>query len=92
MLKRRALAAVQAALTRQAAVALLGPRQVGKTTLALAIADSVDALYLDLEAPEDRAKLQDPVLFLRAYEDRLISHALDIPFPGRVDFPAVVKA
>jgi predicted AAA+ superfamily ATPase len=29
-------------------------------------------VYLDLEAPEDRAKLADPALFLRAYEDRLV--------------------
>lgn len=72
MITRRALAQVQAALERQAVVALLGPRQVGKTTLAVALAESVDALYLDLEAQEDRAKLDDPVLFLRAYEDRLV--------------------
>jgi predicted AAA+ superfamily ATPase len=52
---------------------LLGPRQVGKTTLALAIAEQQPgALYLDLEAREDREKLSDPVLFLRAYGDRLV--------------------
>jgi predicted AAA+ superfamily ATPase len=72
MLLRRARAAVQEALARQAAVALLGPRQVGKTTLAHAIAGATGALYLDLEAPEDRAKLRDPALFLSAYEDRLV--------------------
>lgn len=53
-------------------MALLGPRQVGKTTLAFAITEGTDALYLDLEAREDRAKLNDPALFLRAYEDRLV--------------------
>ena len=72
MIPRRALTAVQDALDRQAAVALLGPRQVGKTTLAFAVAEGTDALYLDLEAREDRAKLSDPALFLRAYEDRLV--------------------
>lgn len=72
MIPRRALTAVQDALNRQAAVALLGPRQVGKTTLAFAVAEGTDALYLDLEAREDRAKLSDPALFLRAYEDRLV--------------------
>lgn len=72
MLARRALPAVQEALRRQAAVALLGPRQVGKTTLALSIAESVGALYLDLESRADRDKLSDPALFLRAYEDRLV--------------------
>jgi predicted AAA+ superfamily ATPase len=72
MIPRRALKLVQDALNRQAAVALLGPRQVGKTTLALAIGEEAGALYLDLESREDRDKLSDPALFLRAYEDRLI--------------------
>ncbi len=72
MIPRRALKMVQDALNRQAAVALLGPRQVGKTTLALAIGEAAGALYLDLESREDRDKLSDPALFLRAYEDRLV--------------------
>ncbi|HEY5237624.1 MAG TPA: ATP-binding protein, partial [Rhizomicrobium sp.] len=59
-------------MSRQAAVGLIGPRQVGKTTLALSIADNTRSLYLDLEAREDREKLADPALFLRAYEDRLV--------------------
>lgn len=63
---------VRAALDRQAAVALIGPRQVGKTTLALEIAEDTDALYLDLEARADRDKLADPALFLGNYEDRLV--------------------
>jgi predicted AAA+ superfamily ATPase len=72
MIPRRALDRVEDALNRQAAVALLGPRQVGKTTLAHAVAEQTGALYLDLEAREDREKLSDPALFLRAYEDRLV--------------------
>ncbi len=72
MIPRRALHTVQEALNRQAAVALLGPRQVGKTTLAHTVAEQTGALYLDLEAREDRDKLSDPVLFLRAFEDRLV--------------------
>ena len=59
-------------MKRQAAVALIGPRQVGKTTLAHAIAEQTEALYLDLEAGADRAKLADPALFLSEYEDRLV--------------------
>jgi energy-coupling factor transporter ATP-binding protein EcfA2 len=56
------------------AVALLGPRQVGKTTLATSLADSLgeNALYLDLELPSDRAKLSDPELYLNQHEDRLV--------------------
>jgi hypothetical protein len=46
------LATVQDALGRQTAVALLGSRQVGKTTLGLDIAERAHALYLDLEAPK----------------------------------------
>jgi len=72
MIERRARKLVDAALQRQAAVGLIGPRQVGKTTLAHGIADKRPSLYLDLEAAEDRAKLADPALFLRAYEDRLV--------------------
>ncbi len=49
---------------RQAAVALLGPRQVGKTTLAFHIAETKNALYLDLEDRADREKLSDAAFFL----------------------------
>lgn len=72
MISRRALVAVESALRRQAAVALLGPRQVGKTTLALSIADRLPSLYLDLESRADLAKLSDPALFLERYDDRLV--------------------
>jgi predicted AAA+ superfamily ATPase len=72
MIERRALRTVCDALQRQAAVAIIGPRQVGKTTLALEVAAGRDALYLDLESPTDRAKLADPDLFLSAYENRLV--------------------
>ena len=40
------------------AVVLIGSRQVGKTTLAREIGDERDAVYLDLESPSDRAKLE----------------------------------
>jgi len=72
MIPRRALDDVRRALTRQAATALLGPRQVGKTTLAQEIARTTDSLYLDLQARADRARLAEPRLFLRPYEDRLV--------------------
>ena len=73
MIERVAGASVRDALTHQAAVALIGPRQVGKTTLAREIAGrDPGALYLDLEAREDREKLVEPVLFLRQYEHSLV--------------------
>ena len=64
MIERKIEHNVLQALSRQAAVALLGPRQVGKTTLALKIAKNRESIYLDLEALEDRQKLRDPALFL----------------------------
>ena len=51
---------VRSALARQAAVGIIGPRQVGKTTLALKIAEERPSVYLDLESPQDRAQLQEP--------------------------------
>lgn len=72
MIARRAAIRVDVALARQAAVALIGPRQSGKTTLALDLAARRPSQYLDLELPEDRAKLADAVLFLRDHRDRLV--------------------
>ena len=72
MIKRAVEGQVVAALERQAAVAIVGPRQVGKTTLALKIARSRPSVYLDLEAPQDVAKLQAPELFLERHTDKLI--------------------
>ncbi len=52
---------------------LLGPRQVGKTTLArLIAARHPGALFLDLERPADRAQLAEPELFLAQHRDRLV--------------------
>lgn len=72
MITRRAIPAIVEALDRQPAVALIGPRQAGKTTVALNLAEARPSLYLDLESVEDRQKVADPVLFLREYEDRLV--------------------
>ncbi len=69
---RHAASAVESALNRQAAVALIGPRQVGKTTLARLLGERRNALYLDLEDREDRAKLASPRLYLERFEDRLV--------------------
>jgi len=53
-------------------VALLGPRQSGKTTLALEIARQQDSVYLDLEDENDRAKLSDPNKYLADHDDQLV--------------------
>ncbi|WP_257211698.1 ATP-binding protein, partial [Sphingobium sp. IP1] len=54
------------------AVALLGPRQVGKTTLALDIGETMPSIYLDLESDADQARLTDPELYLSAHQDKLV--------------------
>ena len=61
-------------LSRFPAVALLGPRQAGKTTLAHALVGRLgrSAIYLDLELASDRAKLADPELYFAAHMDHLV--------------------
>lgn len=54
-------------------VALIGPRQVGKTTLARQIAENHEPCHLfDLEDPQDRARLSEPGLTLRPLEGLII--------------------
>ena len=72
MVPRRLHAHINYLLAGYPAVALLGPRQVGKTTLAFQIADALDTVYLDLESPADLARLSDPELYLADHEDRLV--------------------
>ncbi|MCA3239374.1 MAG: ATP-binding protein [Curvibacter sp.] len=59
-------------LQHNPAVALLGPRQVGKTTLALEAARFRPSVYLDLESERDRAKLAQPELYLAGHLDKLV--------------------
>jgi len=59
-------------LAASPAVALLGPRQAGKTTLALEVGRRFDAIYLDLESEADRARLDQPELYLADHADRLL--------------------
>jgi hypothetical protein len=72
MIARAIQKTLETALARQAAVALIGPRQVGKTTLAHAVADGRPSVYLDLENSMDRAKLAEPELLLARHEDKLV--------------------
>lgn len=59
-------------LARHPSVGLLGPRQVGKTTLALEVARDRPSVYMDLESPADRAKLAEPELYFAGHTDKLI--------------------
>ena len=72
MYKRQTHHFVQAALESQAAVVLLGPRQVGKTTLALDIASEQPSVYLDLERDADRQILTEPDLYLDEQAGKLV--------------------
>jgi predicted AAA+ superfamily ATPase len=72
MIPRRLASELAIALAESPAVALLGPRQVGKTTLALAVAKARPAVYLDLESEADLARLTEPELYLAQHEDKLV--------------------
>jgi predicted AAA+ superfamily ATPase len=78
MLKRQVLGDLHQYLQEFPAVAILGPRQVGKTTLAHQLAegllpqDAAPALYLDLETPADVAQLSDPSAFFARHANRLV--------------------
>lgn len=71
MIKRALEKQLLEALENVPVVALLGPRQVGKTTLALEIADRLPAkkvAYLDLELDLDLNKLSEPESYLRRFD------------------------
>lgn len=73
MIKRRLEPILLASLRRFPVVGLVGSRQVGKTTLARAVARRFgEPVYLDLERPSDAARLADPELYLEAREKRLV--------------------
>jgi predicted AAA+ superfamily ATPase len=74
MIPRQALLLLQDKLRQAPAVVLLGPRQVGKTTLALEAAKQwpQPSVYLDLERPADRLKLDDADGFLRMQGQKLV--------------------
>ena len=72
MIKRRIYSELIESINSNPAVALLGPRQVGKTTLALEVGNTRPSLYLDLETASDRAKLADAERYLGDHEDVLV--------------------
>ena len=72
MITRNHLERLTQALDAQAGVVLLGPRQVGKTTLAQDIAEARDAVYLDMERNADRQILEEPDLYLDDQMGKLV--------------------
>ncbi|NOQ67255.1 MAG: AAA family ATPase [Desulfobacterales bacterium] len=71
-LPRAAETEIIQSLSRSPAVAILGPRQCGKSTLAKALLQEYPAVYLDLQDRVDRNKLIEPELFFDRYRDKLI--------------------
>lgn len=72
MIERRIGAEVAWQLENMPAVALIGPRQVGKTTLAQQVARGRPAIYLDLESEPDRARMGSPTLYFDDHADELV--------------------
>ena len=81
MIDRNLFPSILQAISRNPVVALIGPRQVGKTTLAKQIAARLGAsagehgsgsLYLDLELASDANKLVDAELYLESRRDTLV--------------------
>ncbi|MBL8223775.1 MAG: ATP-binding protein [Chromatiales bacterium] len=74
MFERRLARDLETAIGRSPVVGLIGPRQVGKTTLAHALARHREPPpeFLDLERPVDRARLTDAEAALRALDGRLV--------------------
>ncbi|WP_339792967.1 MAG: ATP-binding protein [Imperialibacter sp.] len=74
MIPREIQRQIQTLLTEFPAVAILGPRQVGKTTLADAIAKTMKSksVYLDLELPSDLSKLHEPEQYFELHKGKLI--------------------
>ncbi len=72
MIARRIASTTAGLLDQVPAVVLTGPRQVGKTTLALEIAEKRGATYLDLESEADRARLAEPELYFADHAGELV--------------------
>ena len=72
MITRRLENIIKEALKRIPSVALMGPRQIGKTTIALNIAETSISVYLDLESRLDLEKVRDIVAFRENNQDKLI--------------------
>jgi predicted AAA+ superfamily ATPase len=73
MFTRKLFKTLESAVKQFPAVALLGPRQVGKTTLAFELKKHFsDSIYLDLESEQDLAKLNQPELYLKEHTDKLV--------------------
>ncbi|MBX9620841.1 MAG: ATP-binding protein [Alphaproteobacteria bacterium] len=92
MIEKKIKKQLEYLLDKSPAVVLTGPRQVGKTTLALSIAQPQKGIYLDLELPSNLAKVTDIEEYCRLNSDHLlifdeIQHIPDLfaPLRGIID-------
>jgi len=72
MIPRRIVPELASSLDHSPAVALVGPRQVGKTTVAVETAARRHATYLDLESPTDWGRLDQPELYFADHANELV--------------------
>ncbi len=72
MIERRIAPEVASLLENVPAVGLIGPRQVGKTTMALEVAENRPSVYLDLESESGRARIGSPELYFEDHADELV--------------------
>jgi uncharacterized protein len=74
MIQRTIQSSVEQALTFFPAIGIIGPRQVGKTTLVKIVQNqiSLPTIFLDLERDSDRQKLAEPELFLQQHSDKCV--------------------
>ena len=72
MIQRRLEYKIRKSLQNSSSVVLLGPRQVGKTTLAIHLTEFLSAVYIDLENRLDLIKVEDISIFHEENSDKLI--------------------
>ena len=72
MITRNYVRQVEEGLLQFPAVALLGPRQIGKSTLAKSLALKKKSIFLDLEKQSHQNRLSDPESFFKDHQDQLV--------------------
>ena len=72
MISRILLSEIEHSLKSIPSVAIIGPRQVGKTTLAIEATKNIASIYLDLENNQDRLKVEDITIFHNSNKNKLL--------------------
>ena len=74
MIIRKIIAEIKDSIRYFPAIGIIGPRQVGKTTLAKVLQSQIDkpSIYLDLELDEDIVRLQNAQAYLQSHQDKCV--------------------